>query len=101
MARKFYDLAAKGGEYKDRDGNTKHRYQPCGKLAVEDDGRMWIVLEFLGMERMISVFEQKQRDGNSNSSDGGSRSSGGGRSSSAGDGKQGGGRTDIEDDIPF
>ncbi len=104
MARKFYDLAAKGAEYQDRDGKTKHRYQPCGKLAVEDDGRMWIILEFLGMERMISVFEQKPRDGSPNSNGGstsvGSRSPDSGRGS--GGGGQGAGRNnDLEDDIPF
>ena len=99
MARKFYDLAAKGSEYEDRDGKKKHRYQPCGKLAVEDDGRMWIILEFLGMERMISVFEQKPRDGSS----GGSGSDTSGRTSS--DAKpnisSGNTRVDMDDDIPF
>lgn len=63
MARKFYDIAAKGEEYTNRDGETKHRFQPCGVLCVEENGRMWIKLTFLGFSVMLSVFEQKDRDG--------------------------------------
>lgn len=85
MSRKFYDLSAKGGEYTNSRGEKKHRFQPLGKLAVEDDGRMWGVLEILGMEVQFSVFEQKPRDQPAETK------------SSAG----GSGRSDLDDDIPF
>ena len=90
MARKFYDLAAKGEEYQDRDGNTKHRFQNAGKLCVEDDGRMWVQLEWPGVNMMVSVFEQKARDGSSESHSGGSAKQRGSKSND-----------DLDDSVPF
>lgn len=103
MARVFYDLAFKGGEYQDRDGKTKHRFKNCGKLIVEDDGRMWGVLEFLGLEQNFSVFPQQDKDGNKGGGssrrddDRGQSSGGTPRVGSGGGGK----RNDLDDDIPF
>jgi single-stranded DNA-binding protein len=105
MARVFYDLSAQAGEYEDREGKKKHRYQRMGKLIAEDDGRMWGVLEVLGLEVRFNVFPQQDRDSGGNgggrSQGGGGNSGGGNRSQSGGGSKQSGGRPDIDDDIPF
>ncbi len=106
MARVFYDLAAQAGEYQDRDGKTRHRFQKMGKLIVEDDGRMWGVLEVLGLETKFSVFPQQDRDGDNRGRSGGgsgrqvSSNPEDRRDNSSGGGRPGG-RSDLEDDIPF
>lgn len=38
MAKLIYDVIAKGGEYKDRDGNTKQRFHKCGVVFESDKG---------------------------------------------------------------
>lgn len=38
MARKTHDLSVVVGEYKDRDGNVKKRYQTIGALMEGDNG---------------------------------------------------------------
>lgn len=38
MARKTHDLSVVVGEYKDRDGNVKKRYQNVGALMEGDNG---------------------------------------------------------------
>lgn len=38
MARKTHDLSVVVGEYKDRDGNVKKRYQNIGALMEGDNG---------------------------------------------------------------
>jgi uncharacterized membrane protein YgcG len=103
MGRKWLDLACKGAEYTDRDGKTKHKYQNVGKIAVEDDGRMWGILEIFGLERPFSVFEQKRDKGGSGGSGGGSGggSSGGGSARGSGAASTRSGRDDLDDDIPF
>ena len=45
MARKTYDIAVKTGEYTDREGKTKGRYQNVGALMQDDDGRNFIILQ--------------------------------------------------------
>ncbi len=99
MARVFYDLVARGPEYQDREGKKKYENDPCGILAVEDDGRMWITLKFLGQRVRISVFEQRERDGNPRN---GGNSGGSGRQvSSSPDDRRPAGHDVPEDDIPF
>jgi hypothetical protein len=97
MGRVFYDLAAKGGEYEDREGKKKHRFQPMGTLVVEDDGRMWGILKVLGLETQFSVFPQQDRDSGSRSGGSSSRQV----SNSPDDRRPASGRPDIDDDIPF
>ena len=38
MATKKYDAAVKTGEYRDRDGNTKARYENIGTVMMGDNG---------------------------------------------------------------
>jgi len=42
---KIYDLAVKTGEYTDREGKTKGRYQNVGAIFEKDDGGKFIMLE--------------------------------------------------------
>jgi len=44
-ARKIKDIAAKVGEYTDRQGQTKGRWQNVGALMKNDDGSVFIILE--------------------------------------------------------
>ena len=44
MARKIYDLAVKTGEYTDRSGATKGRWQNVGALMEDDNGGKFIML---------------------------------------------------------
>ena len=93
MPRKFYDLVARGPEYQDRDGKKKYENDPCGTLGIEEDGRMWIILKYLGQRVRISVFEQRDRDDRGPRTQDSARSSGGGGRPSAGPGP--------DDEIPF
>lgn len=72
MATKKYDLVVKTGEYQDRNGETKGRYQNVGAVMMGDKG------PFLMLSRtfnpagvpnpdnretvLISCFEPKQQD---------------------------------------
>lgn len=44
-SKKTHDIAVKTGEYQDREGNTKGRWQNIGALMEGDDGNLFIVLE--------------------------------------------------------
>lgn len=71
---KKYDLAVKVGEYTNRDGDTKGRYENIGMILAKDDGG-----EFLLIKRtfnpagvpnpdnkdsiLVSKFEAKDKDG--------------------------------------
>lgn len=44
MAQKLYDLAVKTGEYTDRAGNKKGRWQNVGAVMQADDGGKFIML---------------------------------------------------------
>lgn len=71
---KLYDLAVKTGEYQDRQGNTKGRYENVGAVMRNDNG------QFLMLKRtfnpagvpgdrdtvLISMFEPSQRKNNGN-----------------------------------
>lgn len=43
-SKKLYDLAVKTGQYQDREGNTKGRYQTVGAVMQSDDGNKFIML---------------------------------------------------------
>ena len=95
MPRVWKDIAFQAGKYTDREGKEKTRYQPGGKLVIEDDGRMWGIIEFMGQSCTFSVFDQKQRDGEPERGQGGASRDSAVRESST---KQ---RAPIDDDIPF
>lgn len=63
MAKK-YDVVAGNGEYQDRDGNTKVRWQNCGAV-FEKDGKLSLKLECLPIGKdfdgWLKLFEPKQR----------------------------------------
>lgn len=44
MAKKIYDLAVKTGEYQDRQGNKKGRWQNVGAVMQGDDGGKFMML---------------------------------------------------------
>lgn len=44
MPQKLRDIAVKTGEYQDRQGNTKGRWQNVGALMKGDDGNEFIIL---------------------------------------------------------
>lgn len=44
MTKKIYDLAVKTGEYTNRDGETKGRYQNVGAILETDEGGKFIML---------------------------------------------------------
>lgn len=44
MAKKLYDLAAKTGEYTDKAGQKKGRWQNVGAVMQSDDGSKFIML---------------------------------------------------------
>lgn len=67
MARKTHDLAVVIGEYQDRDGNTKRRYQNIGALMESDKGPFIMLAKWFnpagvidargGESLMVSCFE--------------------------------------------
>jgi hypothetical protein len=70
---KKYDLAVKTGEYQDRDGNTKGRWQNVGAVMEDKDGGMYVMLSRTfnpaGLPNpknsdvaLLSCFEPKGRD---------------------------------------
>jgi hypothetical protein len=72
--QKVYDLAVKVGEYQDRDGKTKGRYQNVGAVLQKDDGGKFMMLERwfnpAGVMNpdgrstvLLSMFEPRQADG--------------------------------------
>jgi hypothetical protein len=44
MAKKLYDLAVKTGEYKNKEGETKGRWQNVGACMQSDDGGKFLML---------------------------------------------------------
>jgi len=63
----LYDLAVKTGEYQDRDGNTKGRYENIGKVMRNDNGQFMLLKRTFnpagvpsdGDMLMVSMFEPK------------------------------------------
>lgn len=71
MATKKYDLAVKTGEYQDREGNTKGRYENIGAIMENDNGQFMMLKRTFNpagvpTDRdniLVSMFEPKPRDG--------------------------------------
>lgn len=73
MATKLKDIAAKTGEYTDRDGNTKGRWQNVGSLMQGDGGEFIILNRWFNPAGMpnpdnrdsivLSCFEPKEGGG--------------------------------------
>lgn len=78
MATKKYDLAVKTGEYTDKTGAKKGRWQNVGAVMLNDDGGQYIMLakwfnpagvpDLSGKGAnsesiLLSMFEPKERDG--------------------------------------
>jgi hypothetical protein len=73
MAHKTHDLAVVIGEYTDRDGNTKKRYQNIGALMQGDNGPFIMLAKWFnpagiqdsrgGESLLVSCFEPRQQGG--------------------------------------
>lgn len=69
---KLYDLAVKTGEYQDRNGNTKGRYENIGAVMRNDNGQFLMLkrtfnpagVDAKGDSILVSMFEPKARDDN-------------------------------------
>lgn len=92
-AKKIKDIAVKTGEYTDRNGNTKGRWQNVGAIMKNDDGSVFIMLQRwfnpagINSDResiLLSCFDLQDRNEN-----------GGGRQQSR---QQ---QADIDDEVPF
>lgn len=116
--RKLYDLAVKTGEYTDRNGDTKGRWQNVGSVIEGSDGGQFIMLDRTfnpaGVPNpdnrssvLVSMFEHRDRDVG-----GDQRQGGGGNDRGGGQQRQGGGQRQqqrqkppaddfSDDDIPF
>lgn len=105
--RKIYDLAVKTGEYTDRNGETKARWQNVGAVMEKDDGSRFVMLERTfnpaGVPNpdnrstvLLSMFEPRDRD-----DVGGGRGAGGGAPRNSSPPRQQQREDDLDDDIPF
>lgn len=102
MAQKLKDIVIKTGEYTDREGNTKGRWQNVGALMQSDDGNDFIILERwfnpAGLPNpdnrpnvILSLFASRSQNGND-------RAQGG----NANDGQRAAvAEQDFEEDFPF
>lgn len=72
MTHKTHDLAVKVGEYTDKQGNTKGRYQNVGALMMGDKGPFIMLAKWFnpagvtdsrgGESILISAFEPKEQE---------------------------------------
>lgn len=64
MNKTQYDLVATIGEYTDREGNTKKRYQKCGVAFTNDEGQTSIKLDAIPVtpewNGWISLYEKQE-----------------------------------------
>lgn len=94
----LYDLTVKTGEYQDREGNTKGRYENVGKILRNDNGQFMLLkrtfnpagVDANGDMIMVSMFEPRPKDGQQNNQQRSNQSGG-----------QAGGADIGGDDIPF
>lgn len=74
MATKTHDLVATVGEYTDRSGETKKRYQKCGAAFTDEQGRISLKLDALPVSPewsgWISLYEPRDGDGGRQPRDG-------------------------------
>jgi len=108
---KIKDIVVKLREYQDNQGNKKAQWANVGTLMRSDDGNEFILLDRhfnpAGIANpdnrgnvLLSMFDPKPRDGQGSGSSG----QGGGYDQSPPVGRaqrEGGGRTDMDDEIPF
>jgi hypothetical protein len=104
---KIKDLAVKVGSYTDRSsGQEKGRYENVGALMQSDDGNMFVMLKRTfnpagvpgNADRdslLISAFDPQQRDGQQNNQ------TPRGNAPPQSGGAPAGGRSDMDDEIPF
>jgi hypothetical protein len=70
--RKTHDLAVKVGTYENSEGETKGRYENCGMILKDEEGRKMLMVNprfnFAGVDRdegrdlvIVSMFETKQK----------------------------------------
>jgi hypothetical protein len=108
-ARKIKDVAVKTGEYQDRQGQTKGRWQNVGALMKNDDGSVFIILERWFNPAgapdpqgrgsvLLSCFDLRD-DGPAQG--GGQQGGGGYGGPMQGGAPAGGARPPIDDEIPF
>lgn len=72
MSRRKYDVVARIGEYQDREGNTKGRFQNVGAVIQTDNGHALILERWFnpaGLPNpdnrsgvLLSLFEPKAKD---------------------------------------
>ena len=64
MSKKIHDVVATIGEYTDREGNTKKRYQKCGAAFTNDEGQISIKLDAVpcspDWSGWLSLYEKKE-----------------------------------------
>lgn len=105
MARKLYDLAVKTGEYTDRNGQKKGRWQNVGAMMEGDDGGRFIMLAKWfnpagvpdlsgrgGESILLSMFEPRLTNDNGG---------GGGQAAPQQQRQAPPQQPDLDDDIPF
>lgn len=98
---KLYDLAVKVGEYQDRNGNTKGRYENIGAAMRNDNGTFLMLKKTFnpagvpgdGDSVLVSCFEPKPKTPNRDSQQGYSNASQGGEYNAP--------SRDLDDAIPF
>lgn len=66
MAKRVFDAAVSTGEYTDKDGNQKKRWQNVGVVFENDNGQLSLKLETVPVGNTwsgwINFFEPKERD---------------------------------------
>ena len=66
MSKIIHDVVATIGEYTDREGNTKKRYQKCGAAFTNDEGQISIKLDAVpcspDWSGWLSLYEKKEYD---------------------------------------
>jgi len=61
---KIKDVVARGGEYQDREGNTKVRWINCGSMFKNSEGKVSIKIDSIPVgewDGWLSLFDPKQR----------------------------------------
>jgi len=64
MSKIIHDVVATIGEYTDREGNTKKRFQKCGAAFTNEDGQISIKLDAVpcspDWSGWLSLYEKKE-----------------------------------------
>ena len=66
MSKYTHDIVATIGEYTDKEGNTKKRYQKCGAAFTNDEGQISIKLDAVPItpdwSGWLSLYPKKEYD---------------------------------------